>query len=170
MDGVTTGIRNSQKQDRSITENDPTKDVCSESLDPITALSACPPHDLMQSGSLYPPGSEEVSDSMLIQHILEENHKLRAVIGEVLQWGKQQTAIIHNLASRIEQLEAIVLAGKSLKKILDSGESIDVINAMTKEENATEHHYHHGAKWEGRERFYHLDDENSPVEDAEDFS
>ncbi len=170
MDGVTTGISNSQKQDRSIMENDPTKDVCSESLDPVTALSACPPHDLMQLGSLYPPGSEEVSDSMLIQHILEENHKLRAVIGEVLQWGKQQTAIIHNLASRIEQLEAIVLAGKSLKKILDSGESTDVINAMTKEENATEHHYHHGAKWEGRERFYHLDDENSPVEDPEDFS
>ncbi len=170
MDGVTTGIRNSQKQDRSITEDDPTKNVCSESLDPVTALSACPPHDLMQLGSLYPPGSEEVSDSMLIQHILEENHKLRAVIGEVLQWGKQQTAIIHNLASRIEQLEAIVLAGKSLKKILDSGESIDVINAMTKEENATEHPYHHGAKWEGRERFYHLDDENSPLEDPEDFS
>jgi hypothetical protein len=115
MDGVTTGIRNSQKQDRSITENDPTKDVCSGSLDPVTALSACPPHDLMQLGSLYPPSSEEVSDSMLIQHILEENHKLRAVIGEVLQWGKQQTAIIHNLASRIEQLESIVLAGKSLK-------------------------------------------------------
>ncbi len=176
MDGVTTGIRNSQKQDRSITENDPTKDVCSESLDLVAALSACPPHGSahyhsnVQLGSLYPPGSEEVSDSMLIQHILEENHKLRAVIGEVLQWGKQQTAIIHNLASRIEQLEAIVLAGKSLKKFLDSGESIDVINAMTKEENATEHPYHHGAKWEGRERFYHLEDENSPVEDPENFS
>ncbi|CAK9865131.1 unnamed protein product [Sphagnum jensenii] len=176
MDGVTKGIRNSQKQDRSITENDPTKDVCSESLDLVTALSACPPHGSahyhsnVQLGSLYPPSSEEVSDSMLIQHILEENHKLRAVIGEVLQWGKQQTAIIHNLASRIEQLEAIVLAGKSLKKILDSGESIDVINAMTKEENATEHSYHHGAKWEGRERFYHLEDENSPVEEPENFS
>jgi hypothetical protein len=124
----------------------------------------------MQVGSLYPLDSEGVSDSMLIQHILEENHKLRAVIGEVLQWGKQQTAIIHNLASRIEQLEAIVLAGKSLKKILESRESIEVINAMTEEGNATEHHYYHGAKTEGRERFYHLDDEKSPVEDSKDLS
>jgi len=170
MDGPTTGNRNSQKQDRSSTGNDPTNNVCSESLDPVTALSACPLHGLMQVGSLYPLDSEGVSDSMLIQHILEENHKLRAVIGEVLQWGKQQTAIIHNLASRIEQLEAIVLAGKSLKKILESRESIEVINAMTEEGNATEHHYYHGAKTEGRERFYHLDDEKSPVEDSKDLS
>jgi hypothetical protein len=170
MDGPTTGNRNSQKQDRSSMGNDPTNNVCFESLDPVTALSACPLHGLMQLGSLYPLGSEGVGDSMLIQHILEENHKLRAVIGEVLQWGKQQTAIIHNLASRIEQLEAIVLAGKSLKKILESGESIEVINAMTEEGNATEHHYYHGAKTEGRERFYHLDDEKSPVENSKDLS
>jgi hypothetical protein len=37
---------------------------------------------------------------------LEENRKLKAAIGEVLQWGKQQSDIIHNLAKRIEQLEA----------------------------------------------------------------
>ncbi|KAH9530932.1 hypothetical protein CY35_19G010000 [Sphagnum magellanicum] len=47
-----------------------------------------------------------LSDRALMQKLLEENRKLKAAIGEVLQWGKQQSDIIHNLAKRIEQLEA----------------------------------------------------------------
>lgn len=64
-------------------------------------------HDFLQISESDPSTSEDVplSDQELMQRILKENLKLKAVIGEVLQWGKQQNDIIHNLATRIEQLE-----------------------------------------------------------------
>ncbi|XP_024366414.1 uncharacterized protein [Physcomitrium patens] len=49
--------------------------------------------------------NEALSNRALLQQLLDENRKLKDVVGRVLHWGKQQNDIIHNLASRIEQLE-----------------------------------------------------------------
>lgn len=49
--------------------------------------------------------TNSLSDRALLEQLLEENRKLKDVVGKVLHWGKQQNDIIHNLACRIEQLE-----------------------------------------------------------------
>jgi hypothetical protein len=46
--------------------------------------------------------SQDLSNRVLMQELLEETWKLKATLEEVLQLGKQQNNIIHNLASRIE--------------------------------------------------------------------
>ncbi|KAG0618524.1 hypothetical protein M758_4G071100 [Ceratodon purpureus] len=49
--------------------------------------------------------TNSLSDRALLEQLLEENRKLKDVVGKVLHWGKQQNDIIHSLASRIEHLE-----------------------------------------------------------------
>jgi hypothetical protein len=61
-----------------------------------------------------------LSDRALMLQILEENRKLKAVVGEVLQWGKQQNEVINNLASRVKQLEGDVSNAKLLKDCIHS--------------------------------------------------
>jgi hypothetical protein len=56
-----------------------------------------------------------LSDRALMLQILEENRKLKAVVGEVLQWGKQQNEVINNLASKVKRLEGDVSNAKLLK-------------------------------------------------------
>lgn len=60
-------------------------------------------------------GDGVLADRQPMQQILRDNQNIRAVLSEVLQWGKQQDDIVHNLATRIEQLEwtANVNLGKS---------------------------------------------------------
>ena len=60
-------------------------------------------------------GDGVLADRQPMQQILQENQNIRAVLSEVLQWGKQQDDIVRNLVTRIEQLEwtANVNLGKS---------------------------------------------------------
>ncbi len=46
--------------------------------------------------------SQDLSNRLLMQELLEEKWKLKATLEEVLQLGKQQNNIIHNLGTRIE--------------------------------------------------------------------
>ncbi|KAG0590206.1 hypothetical protein KC19_1G081100 [Ceratodon purpureus] len=46
-----------------------------------------------------------LSDRALLLQLLEENRKLKDVVGKVLHWGKHQNDVIRNLTARIEQLE-----------------------------------------------------------------
>ena len=60
-------------------------------------------------------GDGVLADRQPMQQILQDNRNIRAVLNEVLQWGKQQDDIVRNLVTRIEQLEwtANVNLGKS---------------------------------------------------------
>ncbi|XP_024374175.1 uncharacterized protein [Physcomitrium patens] len=58
-----------------------------------------------QSQSPTAENCNALSNRALLQQLLEENRKLKDVVGQVLHWGKQQNDIIYNLASRIEKLE-----------------------------------------------------------------
>lgn len=109
-----------------------------------------------------------LSDRALMQRLLEENRKLKAAIGEVLQWGKQQSDIIHNLAKRIEQLEAKVSDSDLLKNgmnvikkrsktvgmlprdTLSAGEEMESVCQPPRSGRLGRHH--------GRNRLHHLED------------
>jgi hypothetical protein len=109
-----------------------------------------------------------LSDRALMQKLLEENRKLKAAIGEVLQWGKQQSDIIHNLARRIEQLEAKVSDSDLLKNgmndikkrsktvgmlprdTLSAGEEMESVCRPPRSGRLGRHH--------GRNRLHHLED------------
>jgi len=84
-------------------------DMAMEAETPIRSGDGCivpatipQPPACMESQS---PPTGELSDRALLLQVLEENRKLRDVVGKVLQWGKHQNDTIHNLTSRIEQLE-----------------------------------------------------------------
>ncbi|CAK9254418.1 unnamed protein product [Sphagnum jensenii] len=109
-----------------------------------------------------------LSDRALMQKLMEENRKLKAAIGEVLQWGKQQSDIIHNLAKRIEQLEAKVSDSDLLKNgtnvikkrsktvgmlprdTLSAGEEVESVCRPPRSGRFGRHH--------GRNRLHHLED------------
>jgi hypothetical protein len=109
-----------------------------------------------------------LSDRVLMQKLLEENRKLKAAIGEVLQWGKQQSDIIHNLAKRIDQLEAKVPDSDLLKNgmnvikkrsktvgmlprdTLSAGEEMESACRPPRSGRFGRHH--------GRNRLHHLED------------
>jgi hypothetical protein len=109
-----------------------------------------------------------LSDRALMQRLLEENRKLKAAIGEVLQWGKQQSDIIHNLAKRIEQLEGKVSDSDLLKNgmnvikkrsktvgmlprdTLSAGEEMESVCQPPRSGRLGRHH--------GRNRLHHLED------------
>jgi hypothetical protein len=109
-----------------------------------------------------------LSDRALMQKLLEENRKLKAAIGEVLQWGKQQSDIIHNLAKRIDQLEAKVSDSDLLKNgmnitkkrsktvgmlprdTLSAGEEMEGVCRPPRSGRLGRHH--------GRNRLHHLED------------
>ncbi|CAM6018693.1 unnamed protein product [Sphagnum balticum] len=109
-----------------------------------------------------------LSDRALTQRLLEENRKLKAAIGEVLQWGKQQSDMIHNLAKRIEQLEAKVSDSNLLKNgmnvtkkrsktvgmlprdSLSAGEEMESVCQPPRSGRLGRHH--------GRNRLHHLED------------
>ncbi len=75
--------------------------------------------DGLQMTHSEPPTTSDddssLSDRALMLQILEENRKLKAVVGEVLQWGKQQNEVINNLASKVKRLESDVSNAKLLK-------------------------------------------------------
>ncbi|XP_024393242.1 uncharacterized protein [Physcomitrium patens] len=56
-----------------------------------------------------------LSERELLLQLLEENRKLKDVVGKVLHWGKQQNDVIHSLATRIEQLERSQLQSNLLE-------------------------------------------------------
>ncbi|CAK9212298.1 unnamed protein product [Sphagnum troendelagicum] len=121
-----------------------------------------------------------LSDRALMQKLMEENRKLKAAIGEVLQWGKQQSDIIHNLAKRIEQLEAKVSDSDLLKNdtnvikkrsktvgmlprdTLSAGEEVESVCRPPRSGRFGRHH--------GRNRLHHLEDGHwSSSADSEEF-
>lgn len=61
-----------------------------------------------------------LSDRALLLQILEENRKLQALFGEVLQWGEQQNEVINKLTTRVKQLEGEVSNVKLLKDCIHS--------------------------------------------------
>ena len=73
--------------------------------------------DALQMTLSEPPTTTDssLSDRALMLQILEENRKLKAVVGEVLQWGKQQNEVINNLASKVKRLEGDVSNANLLK-------------------------------------------------------
>jgi hypothetical protein len=65
---------------------------------------------------------DALSDRSLLLQVLEENRKLKDVLGKVFEWGKQQSDAIHNLTHRIAQLEERqpqpkLLHGKDRKRV-----------------------------------------------------
>ena len=91
-----------------------------------------------------------MTDQQTMQQIIDENRKLKAVIAEVLQWGKQQNDIIHNLATRIEHLEA---SANLMKVTLDS-------------KNRIKSGFDRNGRWDDPERICYLDNQHWPSSSA----
>lgn len=140
-----------------------------ESLDVYATKMLCcsPRRDLVQVGDNNLT-SGSFRDRTLLLQLLEENFKLKAVIGEVLQWGKQQNCIINKLASRIEALERDLLEQNheqnsshcSIKPaaigVVRGGDILRNLLTYRSQKNSSDGF---GRKWGGRERFYDLNDE-----------
>lgn len=99
------------------------------------------------------PGDDALpmTDRQTMQQIIEENRKLKAVVAEVLQWGKQQNDIIHNLATRIEHLE---VSASLMKVTLDS-------------KNRIRSGIDRKGRWDDTERICYLDNQHWPSSSAD---
>lgn len=74
-------------------------------------------------GDLNSKPADKTTNRELLLQLLEENQKLKEVVGKVLQWGKQQSGVVHHLTNRVAQLEeqehpSKLLLGEDGKKII----------------------------------------------------
>lgn len=120
LDVVTTPFRDDQEEGK-MAANTAIVGGASSALSECCTLDRLGRNLYQVTSQAEPSGSGEdalpMTDQQTMQQIIDENRKLKAVIAEVLQWGKQQNDIIHNLATRIEHLEA---SANLMKVTLDS--------------------------------------------------
>ena len=152
-DILTTPFRNDQEEGK-MAANTAIVGGASSALSECCTLDQLGRNLCQVTSQAEPSGSGDdglpMTDLQTMQQIIEENRKLKAVIAEVLQWGKQQNDIIHNLATRIEHLEA---SATLMKVTLDS-------------KNRIKSGIDRNGRWEDTKRICYPDNQHWPSSSA----